>query len=206
VKRTAFATLVATTFLATAAYATPVTQTFGPVYDFDDGPGSVSATLSGLSTSISGNLTVDFSVIGDLDWSTEYFDLTIDGTAFGRGCDNNTGNDTFGITSDSCSQSANGFRTGQLVIDNTTAVGLLSDGILNIAFAFTNAVNDFVSITQNRTLSGVTFVTSNNLSFAAGGTVSYNSPPEVPLPAGLPLLLAGLGAFGVARRVKAKKA
>lgn len=185
-----------------AANAATVSASFGPAYDFDDGPGSVQMTLAGLDPAITSALTIDFTVIGDLDAKAENFTLSVDGTAFGIGCDQNVGNDTFGILADDCYQSSDGFVDGLLVIDETTAADLLTDGALTITFDFTYSVNNFVDITAPTSRSGVVFDTTANIAFAAGGTISYEGIAPVSLPAGMPLMVGTLGALGLVSRRK----
>lgn len=156
--------------------------------------------LSGLDDTITGDLTIDFTVIGDLSHVTEYFTLFVDGTAFGTGCDLEASNDTFGFAGDDCSERDDTFQTTSLVIDEATAAGLLSDGALTLTFDFSANVDAFVDITAPVALSGVQFNTADAISFAAGGTVSYTSVPAIPLPAGLPMLAGAVGAFAVLRR------
>lgn len=69
----------------------------------------------------------------------------------------------------------------------------------DLDFGYSNWMN--WSVIANT--SGVTTGTGNtgdvNFTFAGNGNPGGNNPPPVPLPAGLPLLLAGLGAFAFMR-------
>ncbi|MEL6641901.1 MAG: hypothetical protein AAFP98_11415 [Pseudomonadota bacterium] len=187
-----------------AAQAATIVQTFGPTVDLNDGPGSVAFTLAGLDPNVASDLTIDFTFFGDLNSSIENFELFLDGTSYGVGCDNNAANGNFGSSvtfgpfsfDDVCSQSNNSLTDASLLVTAVDALGLLADGALEIAFNFTSSVNDFVDITNGGEVrSGVFFGNTNNASFGAGGTVTYESadlPSPVPVPPSLPLLVAGL--------------
>lgn len=193
---------------ASAAHAVTVTETFGVGTNFDDGPGSVGFTLSGLDPAVITDLSLNFSFYGDLNAASESFELFLDGTSYGVGCDFNGGNDSFGISrfgiSDFCSQQNNSLTDASLLVSATDAVGLLADGALDIAFNFTQAVNDFVRITNGgETRNGVFFGNSGGgVSFAVGGTVTYETSTiaPIPVPPALPLLAAGLLSLGWVRR------
>lgn len=184
-------------FSASSAQAVTVNQTFGVGTSFDDGPGSVSFLLAGLNPDIESDLAIDFTFFGDLNAASENFELFLDGTSFGVGCDFNTGNDNFGISrfgiGDFCSQTSNSLTDASLLISATDALGLLADGALEIVFEFSAAVDAFVDIRNGgQTRSGVFFGNTRNASFAAGGTVAYEATAPVPVPPALPLLAAGL--------------
>lgn len=201
-----FAVATTCAFMATGAQAVTISEGFGPEYDFTSDGGTFTFDLDNLDTFITSDLTIDFTVIGDLNSNNENFRLFVDGVNFGRGCNGNTNDDDFGIAGDACAQDANEFRDGQLTINLADAVTFLADGALEIAFQFNRRVDAFVDINNGgETRSGVFFGDANNFSFAAGGTVSYESATTapVPLPAGAPLLLAGLLAFGFMGRRQA---
>ena len=192
-----------------AANAATVVQTFGVGTNFDDGPGAVSFVLTGLPTDIVSALQLDFSFIGDLNSFVEVFDLVVDGTNLGTGCDFNTANGVFGNAADACSQTDNVFQDASLTVDQADAVGFLADGTLNIDFNFSTSVNDgFVDISNGGEFrSGVFFDEAEDFAFAAGGTLSYeiiDIIAPVPLPAGFGLLLlaiGGIAGFGRYQRV-----
>ncbi len=196
-----------------AAHAVTVTQSFQPSVNFDDGPGSVAFTLAGLNPNVESDLAIDFTFFGDLNGGNENFELFLDGTSYGVGCDNNTGNGNFGDSfsfgaftfGDFCSQAANSLTDASLLVSAVDAIGLLADGALEITFNFSAAVNDFVDITNGgETRSGVFFQNTQNASFGAGGTIVYQAAElaaPVPVPATLPMLGAGLlGALAWQRR------
>lgn len=193
--------------LGTAAQASTFSTTFGPNANFNDGPDSRGFSLVGLDSTISGDLLIDFTVMGDLGSSNESFEVFFEGTSFGVGCDENTANDTFGIADDECSQSDNSFSAGQLRITESIASGLLADGALSFSFDTTGSADNLYSITNGGfTSSGVFFGDTSSASFIVGGTVSYDTSPTsvIPLPASMPLILVGLGALAVMNRRRAR--
>jgi hypothetical protein len=135
------------------------------------------------------DVTFDFSVLGDLNGSNEWFELTIDGVSFGLGCDKNEANDDYSsATADVCIHGDDATTEFTLVISQLLAGSMLADGSLDIEFDYNSKVNSATSVTADLTSSGVLFPASQDFAFAAGGTLSYAS---VPVPAGLPLLLSG---------------
>lgn len=186
-----------------AAQAATIVRTFDPVISTADGSGTVAVTLAGLDPNIDGDLTIDFTFFGDLNTSDEYFELFLDGTSFGIGCDNSAANGDFGFAtgplSDTCAQSANSLTDTSLLVGAVEALGLLADGALEIAFAFSSSVTAFTDINNGgETRSGVFFADVLNASFGAGGTVTYETTEAiapVPLPPSLLLLAGGLVAL-----------
>jgi len=192
---------------ASAASAVTITETFGVSSNFDDGPGSVSFSLSGLDSAVISDIAIDFAFFGDLNSRTENFELFLDGVSYGVGCDNDSSNDTFGIdmgrSADQCRQRANSIGDASLLVSATEAIGLLADGALDVVFNFTQQVNDFVTINNGgETRGGVFFGNQSGVAFGAGGTVTYETSTiaPIPVPPALPLLASGLLAFGLIRR------
>ena len=197
---------------AGAVNAATIVQSFGPIINYSDGPGSVSVTLAGLNPDVESDLALDFTFFGDLNSANENFELFLDGTSYGIGCDNNAGNGNFGFsntfvfftTNDTCSQDNNSLTDANLIVSAVDAMGLLADGALEIVFNFSTAVNNFVDITNGgETRSGVFFGNTQNASFGAGGTVTYEATDPVspvPVPPALPMLAAGLAGLAVLRR------
>lgn len=191
-------------FAGSAAHAATVTQTFGVQSAFTNGPSSLSFALTGLDPTVNSAINLDFSFAGDLNASNENFSLSIDGTNFGTGCDNNTRNGSFGFGNDRCSQNDNTVLSSSLLISAADAVTFLADGALDIVFSYSRRVNNtFVDITSPITSSGVTFNAVNNFNFAAGGTVTYQVPDiaaPIPLPGAMGLLVTALAGLGLMRR------
>lgn len=187
-----------------SAQAATIVQSFNPIVNFDDGPGSVAVTLAGLDPNVESDLTLDFTFFGDLNGLTETFELFLDGTSYGIGCDFNPASGDFGAGFDICSQATNSLTDATLLVSAVEAAGLLADGALEIAFNFSAAVNDFVDITNGgETRSGVFFGNTQNASFGAGGTITYDATDPiapVPVPPALPMLAGGLLALGFMRR------
>ena len=203
-------TALALSLAATAAQAVTVTETFGPGADFNDGPGSLGFTLTGLDTKVISDIAINFTFFGDLNALNENFTLFVDGVNYGTGCDLNSGNDSFGISTfgiaDLCRQAPNSLTDASLLISATEAVGLLADGVLDLVFNFTQGVNDFVAINNGgETRNGVFFGNTTGVSFAAGGTVTYETSTvaPIPVPPSLPLMVAGLAGLMLLRRTSA---
>ncbi|MEL6571434.1 MAG: VPLPA-CTERM sorting domain-containing protein [Pseudomonadota bacterium] len=201
------------TLYGAVAQAVTVTQTFDPSINLDDGPGTVAFTLVGLNPNVESDLTIDFTFFGDLNGTSENFELFLDGASYGVGCDNNSGNDNFGINrsngggagaADRCSQARNSLTDASVLVSAIDAIGLLADGALDIVFNFSSTVNDFVDIRNGgETRSGVFFGNVENASFGAGGTVIYQASElasPVPVPPALPMLGLGVGALALLRR------
>lgn len=200
-------TACAVSLMASTAQAVTVTETFGVGADFDDGPGTLAFSLSGLDPAVISDIAINFTFLGDLNALSENFTLFLDGVNYGTGCDLNTGNDSFGISTfgiaDLCSQAANSLTNASLLVSATDAVGLLADGALDLVFSFTQQVNDFVVINNGgETRNGVFFGNTAGVSFAAGGTVSYETSTiaPIPLPPMLPVMVAGLAGLALLRR------
>lgn len=190
---------------AASTQAATVTQTFGVATSNSTGPGSIGFTLAGLDPAIESDLTIDFTFFGDLNGFNETFEVFVDNTSFGIGCDVNPFNGNFGgFGIDLCSQNNNSLTTTSLLISSVQALGLLADGVLDIAFNFSNTVNAFVDITNGgESRSGVFFGNTQNASFGVGGTVTYQAADvvaPVPVPPALPLLMAGVLGLGLLRR------
>ena len=65
-------------------------------------------------------------------------------------------------------------------------------------------LKEIVDLNGEEPIPGVIFPTVQNVAFAVGGKLSYetddNGVEVIPLPAGMPLLLAGLGGLALLRR------
>ncbi len=165
------------TVAASAASASTMANiSFGPSNAGGSGP---LITFNGLAApnTISGDATFTFTVNGDLDFVSEYVDILIDGFSLGRVFDNNSANDAFDFANDLGNQSQSNL-TGSATISNAIMAGLIADGNLDLSFQFSQDVN---------------FAGTVNTLF---GDISYLPATPVPLPASLPLLLAGFGALG----------
>lgn len=175
--------LLAAALAATAGAAQAATINFGPSSAGGSGP---VINFNGLAapTTISGDATIFFSVQGDLNYYTEYVDISLDGFSLGRVFDNNTGNDPFNVPGDIGSYS---LKSASATIANADFAGLIADGLLNLSFDFSGGVNCCGTV---RSLSG---------------TISYEEAAPVPLPATAGLLGLGLAGFGAIRRRKGSK-
>ena len=188
---------------ASPAQAATINETFGVGTSFANGPGSLAFSLTGLDTAVITDMSLAFSFFGDLNANNETFELFLDGTSYGVGCDNNTGNDSFGIEmgglSDQCVQTDNTLGDANLLVAATDALGLLADGALDVVFNFSDQVDAFVAIDNGgETRNGVTFANVSGVSFGVGGTVSYETSTIAPIPVSgtFPLLALGMCAFG----------
>lgn len=192
------ATLIATGLAAGSALAAPVSQNFGLLTSYDTGP-SLSATFTGLPANITGDLTIDFAIGGDFNNpSIETFDLLVNGTNFGTAC---SGAAAFGLPG-ACTNSAP--MLGQLVIGNAVATTLLSGGSLTVTFVGTDEVDpvNYQNLSEVPYF-GVVFperIYSDGVTMDLAGMVSYDAVAAVPLPAALPLAVAGFGLLGFAAR------
>jgi hypothetical protein len=178
--------LLAASLLLASTAAQAASISFGPTSASGSGP---TINFSGLvaPTGITGDATITFTVNGDLNSSSEYIDINLDGFSLGRVFDNNSANDAFDFAGDSGNQSQSDL-TGSATISNAVMAGLIADGLLNLSFSFSNSVDCCGSVNK------------------LVGTISYADIAPVPLPASLPFLLAGLGGFGIAARRKKKAA
>jgi hypothetical protein len=207
---------------ASVAAAAPFSTTFGPVSTSEAGPFTVSATLDNLPTAITSDLTIDLSVIGDLNrMGTESISVMLDDFSLGTICNMSSGDDAFdipgGANGDDCASGINLFSTGLASIALDDIESELADGELIVSFAGSEHIqlsSDYVSGEVLR--SGVLFDEEElgSFSFAAGGTISYEAddftPPldpaepvevvDAPLPASLPMLLGAIGLLAALRR------
>lgn len=170
----------------------------------------VDATLSAFGVGSIGSITVDTTrITGDSDFWFGIFDGT-NFDSFGFWDGDRIGDYSTALTSDGTTFSETGGFAGATNLPAEVLVG--QQGIATYAFdliAGTISL-DVNGTTVSRSLD-VAFNTAAPLRFligkgSSGETLQINSidfgnnPPAVPLPAGLPMLLTGILAFGVMRR------
>ena len=191
-----------------SAQAVAFSTTFGPSFTFASN-GTASDTVA-VPTTISGDLTIDLTVIGDLDFGTENLIFELDGVQIGSGllCNSNTADDPFSLGgTDVCGQG--GFFSGVGTIAEAIVIPLIVDGLLTLSIDSDTggeSVGNFINITVATTLSGVTFPVTSSFAAGLGGTLSFETT-AVPEPTTLTLFgvgLAGLG-FMMWRRRKISK-
>ncbi|WP_299733484.1 VPLPA-CTERM sorting domain-containing protein [uncultured Tateyamaria sp.] len=171
----------------------------------------VDASLSAFGFTSSGSITVDTTrVSGDSDFWIGLFDGTnFDSYGFWDG--GRIGNYSSAHTSDGVTFAEVGAFAGATNIASSTAIG--EQGIMTFSFdliAGTTSLDVNGTTVSRNVLPGFNSAAPLRLLIGKGSTgetlqinsidfVSTN-PPAVPLPAGLPLLLTGIFAFGVMRR------
>ncbi|WP_299475618.1 PEP-CTERM sorting domain-containing protein [uncultured Roseibium sp.] len=173
-----FRSVLAAAMLMVATSANAASISFGPTSSNIDNP-TISFLNLATPTSITGDAIFTFSVGGDLSAATEHIDVSIDGFSLGRVFDNDPTNDAFNFTND---QGADGgVFSGSATIAQAVMAGLIADGLLNLEFKFGTEVNCCGPV---QTL---------------GGQIEFEEVMAVvPVPAALPLLMAGLALLGFA--------
>lgn len=171
----------------------------------------VAAALAGLSTA-AGAATLDFSELGsgqifDTGVSITGADLTSGGTGFEidpifansicvigvNGCANDLGIDFTEAVTD-ISFEVSGFQPGDAVVVLILDPAAVLLGTVDI-------VGDgLYALTGFGVIGSLLFDDSSDTFGVAYGTVTFEVAARVPLPATLPLLLAGLGALGTSLR------
>lgn len=163
---------------------------FGPTSSNAMGP-EITYTDVVTPTSITGDATVSLSVEGDLDWSSEYIDITFDSFSLGRIFDNDSSNDLFDFSGDEGNQHGS-VLSGTATISEADFAALIADGDLDLTFA----ANPFVDLVK----SGFSLKLSGSISFDDSSSSSSTAVPE---PGSLALLGLGLAGIGISRK-KAK--
>lgn len=159
----------------TVVPASAATITFGPT----SVPGrGTTITFEDLvvPTTIVGDATFTFTANGDLNNTSEFVLVDVDGFSLGTVFNEDPSDDVFDFAGDEGLNAAD--QTGSATILNTDFAGLIADGLLTVSFDFSSGV-DGIGI---RLLEG-------EIEFTPG-TMS-----AVPLPASLPLVatvIAGL--------------
>ncbi len=177
-KKILLSALLAASFSANAAVIS-----FGPASASGSGP-VINFNNLVTPTGIIGDATITLNINGDFDWSGEFADITLDGFSLGRVLDNNTTNDAFNFAGDAGNQSASTV-TGSATIANSVFASLILDGLLNLSFDTSAAVNCCGTV--------------NHLS----GTITFNEVSAVPIPAAAFMFApALLGFMGLRRKAK----
>ncbi len=158
---------------------------FGPTSASGSGP---LITFNNLATPtmITGDATVSLTVNGDLNSSHENVLVMLDGLSLGRVLNNITTDDLFNFPNNDRGNQSRSNLTGTATISNAAFAPLIADGLLNLSFQFTNAVNCCGTV--------------NTLSGSIGFTETVTDPVDVPEPGTLALLGLGVAGMGLARR------
>jgi len=178
-KKILLSVLLLASFCANAAVIS-----FGPTSAGGSGP---LITFDNLvtPTSIIGDAIITLNIKGDFNSVSEYADVSLDGFSLGRIFDNNTANDAFNFTFDVGNQHQS-IMTGSAIIANSDFASLILDGLLNLSFNTSSAVDYKGSVTH------------------LSGTITFNEVSAVPVPAALFMFApALLGFFGLRRKLKA---
>lgn len=199
--------------LAAPAHAAPFSTTFGPTFSFSDGIIATTSVTVAVPTVIVGDMTIDLSVIGDINNSGETLDFQLDGVSFGTLCNANTGDDPFSLSGftggDACIPTTltginDSFFSGVGTIAFASVAPLIADGLLEISIVQTADVDTITDITSPSSNSGVLFPVTSDFAVGFGGTVSFNT--AIPEPGALALFGLGLAGIGFAARRKRKAA
>jgi|HubBroStandDraft_5_1064220.scaffolds.fasta_scaffold33002_2 hypothetical protein len=194
---------------ALGASAAASADTFDFSYVFSAGGGSGGQVVTGSFTGTTADGGLSVTNVGD-------FQVSLNGIAFGPV--------TVGGTTLGGALQANSWNTTLGAFDDTTPVTIYANGALNnfaisdVDEASSAASPDYYFTYVNDPVNGSYVVAANFLqtdSFSAPATqLALDGPPvasdwtltdvsAVPLPAGLPLLVSGLGLLGLARRRRA---
>ena len=171
--------------------------------------------LTGLVLAIAGYAGSASATLIDIDVSSILFTDEINLTC----CTNPTGGfrfdtDTLAVTDVNVTSRYGGYNLGIFddASDEFTLLSNVSATVMLIDINFPALVNDLVTAMPGETLEVIlntssvldnTGIVEASLLFDSAlfaTVVDETPPPQVPLPAGLPLMLAGLGAFGMMRR------
>lgn len=195
--------LTALTFAAAMTAGAATASTTGFTLDFSGSLNVPTLAVSNIGdlgditgfTLTLGDTTRNFDAASNASATTGSFDFALDASLDTSGAG--------GLRSDSIIYTFTGFNPGEVFgfradvdIDNSNTVESYIDSVLNggtISVGFAGGLVDSLSLDLTRPAGE-----------AAQASYSYTAivdgPAPVPLPAGLPLLLAGLGALGIARR------
>ncbi|MEM6891570.1 MAG: VPLPA-CTERM sorting domain-containing protein [Pseudomonadota bacterium] len=165
----------------TVAPASAASISFGPASDSSAGP-TIAFDGIVVPKTIVGDAIFTFTVQGDLNGSSEFVAIDIDGFSLGLVFNEDPSDDLFDFAGDEGGNFS--FQTGSATILNADFAGLIGDGLLDLTFDFSPDVNNAGSI---RSLEGSIAFTEGNLN-------------AVPLPASLPLFALGLGGLLALRR------
>lgn len=191
---------VAATAMSGAAQAATVTVVADPVYTTVSGS-NVTLNFTGLDPTVSTEVDVSLAFTGDLNASTEFFTLSGEGEVAGTGCNDDI---TDGAVNDTDTCTQGGFSILNFTLDETDVANLFADGVLSLIFDLSRGVSAIIDLNGEEPIPGVVFPIVQNVAFAVGGKLSYetddNGVEVIPLPAGMPLLLAGLGGLALLRR------
>lgn len=165
----------------TVVPASAASISFGPTSASGTGPTIVFDELVA-PTTIVGDATFTFTVNGDLNGSNEFVEIDVDGFSLGLVFNEDLTDDPFDFAGDEGANVQD--QTGSATISNADFAGLIADGLLDVTFDFSQAVNNSGTI---RNLEGVIEFTEADMNV-------------VPLPASLPFLVTGFAGLLLMRR------
>ena len=186
--------------------ASAATIPFGPDFMIDENGSHVLAFAVPVLSS--GDAVLSLSITGDYDRDFEYADVSLDGLSLGRILNENGADDRFAFDFDGVddvprdtsrpSDSPDYARlwTSSAVISLAELAPLIVDGEL----VLTVAPSSNVSKGATRNFPASFAAPTQAASFVEGALTFDAVAAAVPLPAGLPLLLGGFGAFALLRR------